>query len=162
MCASLRHGFDLSAKRLDLVLVELNHAKDHIHLFVEYPPKVSISEMANALKGNSFFEASCGGAPNDALKLYGQSQQRSTVTTLSVNTQTAPVATRSHQPLPLEMVIRSTKTMEEVLPSSRTRQKYGLTDRNLRLFAEVSRIAALRRTRGTQLTTDRVTFHRGR
>lgn len=46
---SLRYGFDLSAKRLDLVLVELNHDKDHVHLVVEYPPKVSISEMANAL-----------------------------------------------------------------------------------------------------------------
>jgi putative transposase len=97
---SLRYGFDLSAKRLDLVLVELNHDKDHAHLVVEYPPKVSISEMANALKGNSsfvarrdckeelrkklwgsvfwspsFFAASCGGAPIETLKLYVQSQQ---------------------------------------------------------------------------------------
>jgi putative transposase len=97
---SLRYGFDLSAKRLDLVLVELNHDKDHVHLVVEYPPKVSISEMANALKGNSsfvarrdckdelrkklwgsafwtpsFFAASCGGAPIETLKLYVQSQQ---------------------------------------------------------------------------------------
>jgi putative transposase len=97
---SLRYGFDLSAKRLDLVLVELNHDKDHVHLVVEYPPKVSISEMANSLKGNSsfvarrdckeelrkrlwgtafwspsFFAASCGGAPIETLKLYVQSQQ---------------------------------------------------------------------------------------
>ena len=97
---SLRYGFDLSAKRLDLVLVELNHDKDHVHLAVEYPPKVSISEMANALKCNSsfvarrdcknelrkklwgsafwtpsFFAASCGGAPIETLKLYVQSQQ---------------------------------------------------------------------------------------
>lgn len=97
---SLRYGFDLSAKRLDLVLVELNHDKDHVHLVVEYPPKISISDMANALKGNSsfvarrdckdelrkklwgsafwtpsFFAASCGGAPIETLKLYVQSQQ---------------------------------------------------------------------------------------
>lgn len=97
---SLRYGFDLSAKRLDLVLMELNHDKDHVQLVVEYPPKVSISEMANALKGNSsfvarrdcngelrkklwgstfwtpsFFAASCGGAPLETLKLYVQSQQ---------------------------------------------------------------------------------------
>lgn len=97
---SLRYGFDLSSKRLDLVLVELNHDRDHVHLVVEYPPKVSISEMANALKGSSsfvarrdckeelrkklwgsafwtpsFFAASCGGAPIETLKLYVQSQQ---------------------------------------------------------------------------------------
>ena len=97
---SLRYGFDLSAKRLDLVLVELNHDKDHVHLVVEYPPKVSVSDLANALKGNSsfvarrdckeelrkklwgsafwtpsFFAASCGGAPIETLKLYVQSQQ---------------------------------------------------------------------------------------
>ena len=97
---SLRYGFDISAKRLNLTLVELNHDKDHVHLVVEYPPKVSISEMANALKGNSsfvarrdckeelrkklwgtaswspsFFAASCGGAPIETLKLYVQSQQ---------------------------------------------------------------------------------------
>lgn len=50
---SLRCGFDLAAKRLDLVLAEAHHDKDHAHLVVEYPPKVSISEMVNALKGNS-------------------------------------------------------------------------------------------------------------
>ena len=94
----------LSAKRLDLVLVELNHDKDHVHLVVEYPPKVSISDAANALKGNSsfvarrdckeelrpklwgsafwtpsFFAASCGGAPIETLKLYVQNQQNGTV-----------------------------------------------------------------------------------
>jgi putative transposase len=97
---SLRYGFDLAAKRLDLILVELNHDKDHVHAVVEYPPHVSISEIANALKGTSsfvarrdckkevreklwgdafwtpsFFAASTGGAPIDTLKLYVQSQQ---------------------------------------------------------------------------------------
>jgi putative transposase len=97
---SLRYGFDLAAKHLDLVLVELNHDKDHVHLVVEYPPKISVSDMVNALKGNSsfvarrdcknelrkklwgsafwtpsFFAASCGGAPIETLKLYVQSQQ---------------------------------------------------------------------------------------
>ena len=101
---SLRYGFELAAKRLDLVLVELNHDKDHVHLVVEYPPKVSISDAANALKGNSsfvarrdckeelhpklwgsafwtpsFFAASCGGAPIETLKLYVQNQQNGTV-----------------------------------------------------------------------------------
>lgn len=109
---SLRYGFDLAAKRLDLVLVEANHDKDHAHLVVEYPPKVSISEMVNALKGNSsfvarrdckeelrkklwgsafwspsFFAASCGGAPIETLKLYVQSQQTKAALKGRVSTQ---------------------------------------------------------------------------
>ena len=97
---SLRYGFGLAAARLDLVLVEVNHDKDHAHLVVEYPPKVSVADAANALKGNSsfvvrrdcakelrghlwgpafwtpsYFAASCGGAPIELLKLYVQSQQ---------------------------------------------------------------------------------------
>lgn len=109
---SLRYGFDLAAKRLDLVLVEVNHDKDHAHLVVEYPPKVSISEMVNALKGNSsfvarrdckvelckklwgaafwspsFFAASCGGAPIETLKLYVQTQQTKAALKGGVSTQ---------------------------------------------------------------------------
>jgi putative transposase len=97
--AVLCNGFDLAAKRLDLVLVETNHDIDHVHLVVEYPPKRSISEIANALKGNSsfvvrrdckqefrgklwgsafwtpsYFAASSGGAPIEILKQYVQSQ----------------------------------------------------------------------------------------
>ena len=100
---SLKHGFGLTAKRFDLVLVELNHDRNHVHLVVEYPPKVSISDMVNGLKGSSsfvvrrdckqeivgklwgsafwspsFFAASCGGAPIEILKLYVQSQQTKT------------------------------------------------------------------------------------
>jgi putative transposase len=96
---SLNYGFGLAAKRLDLVLVEANHDRDHVHLVVEYPPKVSVSELANALKGNSafvvrrdckaalhgklwgasfwsdgYFAAACGGAPIEILKRYVQSQ----------------------------------------------------------------------------------------
>ena len=97
---SLQYGFGLAATRLELVLVETNHDKDHAHLVVEYPPSVSVSELVAALKGNSsfvarrdcaeelrknlwgdafwtpsFFSASCGGAPIEILKLYVQSQQ---------------------------------------------------------------------------------------
>lgn len=108
----MRYGFDLAAKRLDLVLVEASHDKDHAHLVVEYPPKVSISEMVNALKGNSsfvarrdckeelrkktlgisllvseLFAASCGGAPIETLKLYVQSQQTKAALKGGVSTQ---------------------------------------------------------------------------
>lgn len=100
---SLKYGFSLAAKRLDLSLVELNHDRNHVHIVVEYPPKVSISEMANGLKGNSsfvvrrdrrqelagklwgsafwstsYFAASCGGAPLEILKQYVRSQQEKT------------------------------------------------------------------------------------
>ena len=109
---SLRCGLDLSAKRLNLTLVELNHDKDHVHLVVEYPPKVNISELVNARKGNSsfgarrdckdelrkklrgsafwspsFFAASCGGAPIETLKLYVQSQQTKAALKGGVSTQ---------------------------------------------------------------------------
>jgi putative transposase len=53
--ASLSKGFRAAAKRLDLDLVEANHDENHVHLVVEYPPSVSASEAANALKGNSSF-----------------------------------------------------------------------------------------------------------
>ena len=69
-------------------LVEFNGEQDHVHLLVNYPPKVSISSLVNSLKGissrllrkkkypiitnalwgsslwsPSYFAGSCGGAP---------------------------------------------------------------------------------------------------
>ena len=78
-------------------LVEFNGGIDHVHLLVTYPPKVSISELVNSLKGvssrmlrrfpsarrgyyknvlwsPSYFAASCGGAPLAILKRYIQNQ----------------------------------------------------------------------------------------
>lgn len=34
-------------------LIELEGEKDHVHLLVNYPPKVSISKLVNSLKGVS-------------------------------------------------------------------------------------------------------------
>ena len=109
--ASLSYGFGLAATRLDLELVETNHDQNHVHMVVEYPPKTSVSEVANALKGNSsfvarrdckeellgklwgsafwtpsFFACSCGGAPIEILKLYVQSQQTKGVLKDAVST----------------------------------------------------------------------------
>ena len=39
--------------RLDCRLVELNIQKDHIHLLVKVPPKVSISHLMGVLKGKT-------------------------------------------------------------------------------------------------------------
>jgi putative transposase len=108
--ASLRKGFRTAAKRLGLV--ESNHDENHVHLVVEYPPSVSASEAANALKGNSsfavrrdckqelhqklwgsafwtpsFFVAASGGAPIEILKLHVQSQQTKAALMGGVSTQ---------------------------------------------------------------------------
>jgi len=82
-------------------LVEFNGESDHVHLLVEYPPKVSISKLVNSLKGvssywlrtknyehissklcgkslwsPSYFAGSCGGAPIEVIKKYIDSQCR--------------------------------------------------------------------------------------
>jgi putative transposase len=68
-------------------LKEFDGEKDHVHLLINYPPKVPISKLVNSLKGvssrllrkgvlwsPSYFAASCGGAPISAVKQYIQSQ----------------------------------------------------------------------------------------
>ena len=81
-------------------LVEMNGEADHVHLRVEYPPKVSVSALVRSLKGvssrmlrqerpdtsqhywkemlwsPSYFAASCGGAPLSIIKQYVEDQQR--------------------------------------------------------------------------------------
>lgn len=80
-------------------LVEFDGEDDHVHLLVNYPPKVSISSLVNSLKGvssrllrrdfpqltkqywqgvlwsPSYFAASCGGAPISIIKQYIQQQK---------------------------------------------------------------------------------------
>ena len=79
-------------------LVEFNGEKDHVHLLVNYPPKVSIAKLVNSLKGvssrrlrivykdlhryywkgglwsPSYFAGSCGGAPINIVKQYIEQQ----------------------------------------------------------------------------------------
>ncbi len=73
-------------------LVQMDGESNHLHLLVNYPPKVSVSSLVNSLKGASsyvlrrqlpriakcywknvlwspsYFAASCGGAPLDIIK----------------------------------------------------------------------------------------------
>jgi len=81
-------------------LVEFNGEFDHVHLLVNYPPKIAISRLVNSLKGvssrllrkkkyssiqkalwggslwsPSYFAGSCGGAPLEILTQYIESQQ---------------------------------------------------------------------------------------
>ena len=82
-------------------LEEFNGEEDHVHLLINYPPKVSISKLVNSLKGvssrmlrkakypsvqkalwgnhlwsPSYFAGSCGGASLDAIKKYVEQQNR--------------------------------------------------------------------------------------
>ena len=81
------------------ILVECEGEDDHVHLLVNYPPKVAISRLVNSLKGvssrmirkksypsiqkalwgknlwsPSYFAGSCGGAPLEIIKEYIESQ----------------------------------------------------------------------------------------
>ena len=75
-------------------LVEMDGESDQVHLLVTYPPKVSVANLVNSLKGvssrllrkdyrdlhryywknalwsPSYFAASCGGAPLEIIKQY--------------------------------------------------------------------------------------------
>ena len=82
------------------LLVEFNGEHDHVHLLINYPPKVALSNLVASLKGvssrmlrkefgdfhpwlkrrgvlwsPSYFASSCGGAPIDVLGRYIEEQQ---------------------------------------------------------------------------------------
>ena len=85
-------------KDFEANLIEINSEKDHVHLLINYPPRVSISKLVNSLKGvssrrlrqlhpelqnyywkaglwsPSYFAASCGGAPIEIVKKYIEEQ----------------------------------------------------------------------------------------
>jgi putative transposase len=81
-------------------LVEFDGEDDHVHLLVNYPPKVAVSALVNSLKGvssrmirkknypsirkklwggalwsPSYFAGSCGGAPIEIIRQYIEQQQ---------------------------------------------------------------------------------------
>ena len=41
------------AKRMNFKILEINGEKEHLHALIEYPPKLSVSKIVNALKGVS-------------------------------------------------------------------------------------------------------------
>ena len=95
----LKKYFAKICKNMEAQLVECNGEDDHVHLLVNYPPKLAISKLVNALKGAtsykiknrfpqlhkyfwkgglwspSYFASSCGGAPLDIVKKYVQKQR---------------------------------------------------------------------------------------
>lgn len=83
------------------IMLACDGESDHVHLLVEYPPKVSVSALVNALKGTSsrllrkarpdianryrdgalwspsYFAASTGGASLEMVKRYVETQRTS-------------------------------------------------------------------------------------
>ena len=94
-------GFSkVPAADFEAELVEFDGEDDHVHLLVNYPPKVSVSNLVNSLKGvssrmirkknypsirkklwggalwsPSYFAGSCGGAPIEIIRQYIEQQQ---------------------------------------------------------------------------------------
>ena len=81
-------------------LSEFEGEDDHVHLLVEYPPKISVSKLVNSLKGvssrlirkkgypsvqnalwkeslwsPSYFAGACGGAPLTVIRRYIEQQE---------------------------------------------------------------------------------------
>ena len=95
---ALRVIFMEVCEDFDAQLVEMNGEDDHVHLLVEYPPKVQVSALVNSLKSvssrllrqrrphirtrywqgvlwsPSYFAASCGGAPIAIVRQYIEQQ----------------------------------------------------------------------------------------
>jgi putative transposase len=96
----LRPMFASVCADFEAELVEFDGEHDHVHLLVNYPPKVSVSNLVNSLKGvssrmirkknypsirkklwggalwsPSYFAGSCGGAPIAVIRQYIEQQQ---------------------------------------------------------------------------------------
>ena len=95
----MRGIFESVCTDFEAQLVEFDGENDHVHLLVNYPPKVSISKLVNSLKGvssrmirkknypsireklwggalwsPSYFAGSCGGAPISIIRQYIEQQ----------------------------------------------------------------------------------------
>lgn len=92
--------FSSVCKDFDATLVEFEGERDHVHLLINYPPKISTSKLVNSLKGvssrlirnkgypsiqkalwgkslwsPSYFASSCGGAPISIIRQYIENQR---------------------------------------------------------------------------------------
>lgn len=94
----IQKSFVEVSKKMDFNVLEFNGEADHIHALIEFPPKLSVSKIVNALKGvssrrygqagypkpdgkqslwsPSYFVCSVGGAPVEVVKQYLQDQQK--------------------------------------------------------------------------------------
>lgn len=88
-------------QQFECEVVEFNGESDHVHMLLNFPPKVAISKLVNSLKGvssrkmklhhpelhqpawksdalwsPSYFAGSVGGAPPEVIKKYIEDQNR--------------------------------------------------------------------------------------
>ena len=99
MFTTLKMLLDGVCEDFEAELIEFDGESDHVHLLVQYPPKVQLSKLVNSLKGvssrklklhhpevanryfksalwsPSYFAGSCGGAPIDIVRQYIQQQK---------------------------------------------------------------------------------------
>jgi putative transposase len=92
----IKESFLEVARKMDFSILEFNGEAEHVHALIEYPPKLSISQIVNALKGvssrrygqagfpkphetslwsPSYFAISVGGAPIEILMQYIKNQK---------------------------------------------------------------------------------------
>jgi putative transposase len=96
----LREIFSGICTDFESQLIEFDGEDDHVHLLVNYPPKVAVSNLVNSLKGvssrmirkknyptisqklwggalwsPSYFAGSCGGAPISIIRQYIEQQK---------------------------------------------------------------------------------------
>ncbi|MDY6783524.1 MAG: IS200/IS605 family transposase [Cyanobacteriota bacterium] len=86
------------ATQMNFQILEISGEDEHLHALIEYPPKLSVSKIVNALKGvssrrygqagfkkphgktalwsPSYFAVSVGGAPIDVLIEYIKNQEK--------------------------------------------------------------------------------------
>lgn len=60
-----------SCDRFECVLVEADGESDHLHLLIEYPPKVQLSKLVGAIKTNTSREIRAKGYPEVKKVLWG-------------------------------------------------------------------------------------------
>lgn len=96
----MKNIFTNVCKDFESDLIEFDGERDHVHLLINYPPKVAISKLVNSLKGvssrllrkkgyptiqnslwgnhlwsPSYFASSCGGAPLEIIRKYIEEQK---------------------------------------------------------------------------------------
>jgi putative transposase len=96
--ATIEKSFSEVAEKMNFRVLEFNGEANHVHALIEYPPKLSVSQIVNSLKGvssrrygqtgfkkpynrealwsPSYFAVSVGGAPLEILKEYIQNQKK--------------------------------------------------------------------------------------
>lgn len=69
--SELRSIFFSVCKDFEADLIEFDGEDDHVHLLVNYPPKVTVSKLVNSLKGVSSHLIRKKGYPSIREKLWG-------------------------------------------------------------------------------------------